>query len=587
MRDLKRVFGILCFAILFMIPTVIIAQGDLTQTYTSPDGKFSINYPADWTLNDSDEHLTGFNGSTGFVQINFYDNNNSGYQPVTPMELLLVGVGEDELMRSTLEFNEPEELIIAGFPAVQSGSNMMGQLHTVIDFGDGVLGKIIGFSQEGQLDSLTPTVTAMMETIRYGDGPQPIVASPLDNVQVIAPSNAAGVSQLTTLGDESAAIASVAFSPDGKQLAVGTVDGNVELWNVANGESQMVLSGHSDGVTTITFGAGGYLLAVGTGSGDVRLWDATTGEGSGFMQKHTGSVDSLAFQNEGFLVASGSAEGGVQLWDIASSGEQAVLADESNPIPVGGLAFSPDGTILAVGGGGTLQLWDVATNTMQTSLETGATDISALSFSPDGSTLIYGGSGSGIWVWDLASDNHALSDGQTGSVSDLAFSPDGQVIATTDGDTVELWDASTGENKATLTGQAASIAFSPDGTLLASGGEAGGVALWGTTSDSAASQPADTSSTAADTTEAATNEETSASASSCTITAPGNANLRGGPGTEFDRAGSLSGGQSVQADGQAVGTDGMTWYRLTDGAWVRSDVVGTPAECAGLPTVSQ
>lgn len=586
MRDLKKVFSFLCFAILFIIPTVIIAQVDLTQTYTSPDGKFSMSYPADWTLNDSDEYVTGFNGSTGFVQVNFYDNNNSGYAPVTALELLVVGVGEDADIRAAFEYNEPAELIIAGFPAVQSGSNMMGQLHTVIDFGDGVLGKVIGFSQEGQLDVLKPTVMAMMETITYGNGPQPIQASPLDDVQAITPSNAAGISKLMTLGDESVAIESMAFSPDGKFLAVGTVDGRVQFWDMATGESGLSLSGHIQGATTIAFGAGGYLLAVGTGSGDVRLWDATSGDGSGFMQKHTGTVESLAFQKDGFLVASGSAEGGVQLWDIASSAEQAVLTDDSNPIPVGGLAFSPDDTILAVGGGSTIQLWDVASNTMQTTLETEVSDISSVSFSPDGAWLAYGGTNSSVWVWDLESDNHALIEGLSGSVSALAFSPDGQVIASVDAGTVQLWDASTGENKATLAGQGvSSIAFSPDGTLLASSSEAGGAVLWGTTATTAVSQAADTSISTGDTTEASTNEETTTSAATCTITAPNNANLRSGPGTEFDRAGALSAGQTAEVDGQAQGTDGMTWYRLSDSTWVRSDVVGTPAECTSVPVV--
>lgn len=583
-RKLLLFFYFIC---LFIFPLVIVAQGDLTQTYTSPDGKFSMSYPADWTLNDSQEDVTGFNGDSGFVQVNFYDNNNSGYAPVTAIELLVVGVGEDADIRAAFEYNEPEELIIAGFPAVQSGSNMMGQLHTVIDFGDGVLGKVIGFSQEGQLDALKPTVMAMMETITYGNGPQPIEASPLDDVQSITASNAAGISELMTLGDESVAIESMAFSPDGKFLAVGTVDGRVQLWNMATGESGLSLSGHTQGATTIAFGAGGYLLAVGTGSGDVRLWDATSGDGSGFMQKHTGAVESLAFQKDGFLVASGSGEGSVQLWDIASSAEQAVLTDDSNPIAVGGLAFSPDDTILAVGGGSTIQIWDVASNTIQTTLETEVSDISSVSFSPDGAWLAYGGADSSVWVWDLESDNHALIEGLSGSVSALAFSPDGQVIVSVDASTVQLWDASTGENKAALAGQAvSSITFNPDGTLLASGSEAGGAVLWGTTATSATSQAADTSSSAGETTETPTNEETTTSAAACTINAPNNANLRSGPGIEFERAGTLSAGQTAEVDGQAQGTDGITWYHLTDGAWVRSDVVGTPAECAGVPEVT-
>ncbi len=585
MRSMKRWFLFIVFAFLFIFPTVIIAQGDLTQTYTSPDGKFSISYPTGWTSTDEGD-LIRFNGGSGFIQINFYDNNNSGYAPVTALELLEVGAGEDQEMRAVLEFTELEELIIAGFPAVQSGSNMMGQFITIIDFGDGVLGNVSGYTSEGQLDTLKPTVMAMMESIQYGDGPPPIVETPLDNLQPITSANAAGVSQLMTLGDGTVPVTSVTFSPDNRLIAFGTADGKVQLWDVATGENRVVLEGHTGGVTSIAFGAGGYLIAVGTGSGDVRLWDATTGEGSGFMQKHTGAVESVAFQQDDFLVASGALEGGVQLWDVAARAEQMTLVDADNPIPVTSLVFSPDGTKLAVGGGSTLQLWDAATNTMQTTIETEVNDIASVAFSPDGTSLIYGGADSSVWTWNLGSDNRALLQGHTGIVSALAYTSDGQVIASSDADTVRLWDAATGENKATLAGQSvSSIAFSPDGTLLVSGGETGGAVLWGTTSDSAASQATISESTS-ETAEAATNEEITTSASICTVTAPNNANLRSGPGTDFERAGALSPGQTAEVDGQANGNDGMTWYRLTDGAWVRSDIVGTPAECGGVPIVT-
>ena len=52
MRTKTVVFLVILLAFLFTFPRVIIAQGDLTETYTSPDGKFSISYPAGYTVND-------------------------------------------------------------------------------------------------------------------------------------------------------------------------------------------------------------------------------------------------------------------------------------------------------------------------------------------------------------------------------------------------------------------------------------------------------------------------------------------------------------------------------------------------------
>jgi WD40 repeat protein len=337
----------------------------------------------------------------------------------------------------------------------------------------------------------------------------------------------------------------------------------------------------------VAFGSGGYNIAVGTGRGLVLMWDATSGTSSGFLQTHNAAVESVAFVPDGFLIASGSLDGEVHIWDMIAYGEKPVLVDSSNPTPVASVAFSPDGTTLAAGGGSTIRLWDVEAGTVRTVLETEVTEITTMSFSPDGALLVYGGAEPAVWVWNLADDHHVLLEGHDQPVSALAFSPDGQMIASGDAGALRLWNAATGENLVTLTspsGQAInSIAFSPVGTLVVAGSDSGGVILWGTAdAGQASAEPAESAESAPTT----TTGETTTSTSSCTITAPSNANLRSGPGTNFDRAGTVSAGQTVEADGQATGADGMTWYRLTDGTWVRSDVVNASVECANVSVVT-
>jgi hypothetical protein len=65
----------------------------------------------------------------------------------------------------------------------------------------------------------------------------------------------------------------------------------------------------------------------------------------------------------------------------------------------------------------------------------------------------------------------------------------------------------------------------------------------------------------------------------------GNVNLRQGPGTDFAIAGTLVSGDSLEAVGQAQGTDGQTWWNLAAGAWVRSDVVNEEGPCDTLPVM--
>ena len=72
---------------------------------------------------------------------------------------------------------------------------------------------------------------------------------------------------------------------------------------------------------------------------------------------------------------------------------------------------------------------------------------------------------------EMANDNP--SRGHSGDVTALAYSPDGALLATASWDkTVKLWDATTGEQRATLSGHSqpvSCLAFSPDGKILVSG----------------------------------------------------------------------------------------------------------------------
>lgn len=72
----------------------------------------------------------------------------------------------------------------------------------------------------------------------------------------------------------------------------------------------------------------------------------------------------------------------------------------------------------------------------------------------------------------------------------------------------------------------------------------------------------------------------------CEISSSGPVNRRSGPGTSFAQAGQLTAGQILLADGRFTGADGLTWWRLEDGTWVREDVVNARGDCRNLPVVS-
>ena len=114
--------------------------------------------------------------------------------------------------------------------------------------------------------------------------------------------------------------------------------------------------------------------------------------------------------------------------------------------------------------------------------------IREVAYSPDGTRLAVGSS-PGIWLYDTSTGAEvALLQGHTGRVNSVSFSPDGQTLASGSGswdDTIRLWDVETGQDprpssKAikAIGGGSDSVSFSPDGQTLASGNGDGSIRLW-------------------------------------------------------------------------------------------------------------
>ncbi|MFC6080436.1 caspase, EACC1-associated type [Sphaerisporangium aureirubrum] len=198
-----------------------------------------------------------------------------------------------------------------------------------------------------------------------------------------------------------------------------------------------------------------------------------------------GRLYGIAFSPDGKILAAGSADKTVRLWDLAARASSTFALD--HPAVVYGTAFSPaDGGILATGGDdGTVRLWDLDRRAVAAVLTGHGATIWEVAFSPDGTILASTSSDRTVRLWDVARRRVRAVLHHPMSVFGATFSPDGRILATGSNDTkIRLWDTATHDQLVTLTGHRQAItqlAFKPrDEKILASGSWDATVRLWDT-----------------------------------------------------------------------------------------------------------
>jgi WD40 repeat protein len=285
-------------------------------------------------------------------------------------------------------------------------------------------------------------------------------------------------------------VTTVAWSPNGKYIASGSLDQTVQVWATNPGDHfhPFIYRGHTAAVQTVAWSPESNRVVSGSVDKTVQVWDAFTGEHGAIYHGHTDIVQTVAWSPDGQSIASGSADGTVRMWDVATGKQKYVY--RGHMASVNSVVWSPDSQQLASGASdNTVQIVDAMTGNHIYTYRGHADIVSSVSWSPDGKFIVSGSWDKTVQVWHAVTGalvytyrGYNVQAAQTnpakGVLPDLIFavawSHNGKRIAAVTqvycGDIcadVLSWDAYTQRNFAFYVDQPVfAIAWSPDDTRL-------------------------------------------------------------------------------------------------------------------------
>ncbi|QRV93075.1 WD40 repeat protein [Ceratobasidium sp. AG-Ba] len=338
--------------------------------------------------------------------------------------------------------------------------------------------------------------------------------------------------QLLARLDSLTAIDSLAFSPNGRRLAISSAsDLTIRVWNVSTGRlAGNILKGHGSRVHSVSFSPCGRYIVSGSDDSSIHVWDVQTGQIIGRPLKgHLKSVRAVTCSPRGDFLVSGSDDTTLRVWNTTTRA-MVNLPLRGHTDAIRCVTYSPDGSRIASGScDKTIRLWDsVHCRPFGEPLQGHEQSVTSIFYSPCGAYIVSGSEDLTIRIWNTLTGQlvrHPLQD-QSCNVISLALFPDAvytisgyndgtvclrdtydnrviehmphnhvrpiksitssstfsHLAACSDDGVVCIWDMERGYNvwpESNIGYDAIlCVAFSPDGSCLASGCVGGAVHIW-------------------------------------------------------------------------------------------------------------
>jgi hypothetical protein len=175
----------------------------------------------------------------------------------------------------------------------------------------------------------------------------------------LTPEGLPGTAPERVLGGHKDVIYDAAFSPDGKTLATCGYDRIIILWDVASGKVLKTLTEHSDSIFGIAFSPDGDRLVSGAADRAVKIWNVPTGKLLYTLGEATDGVYVVAWSPDGKHVAAGGIDRSIRIYEVESAGVRVVQSAFAHEGAVLRLAYAGDGTTLySLGEDRVVKAWD-------------------------------------------------------------------------------------------------------------------------------------------------------------------------------------------------------------------------------------